>query len=252
LAEQKEALDGAFGYGENDKGVWGPGNTLLTVREFKAHLDRVAEHKKREAERKAAQQKQRVAAKDAAKEAPEKSRRDSSAAVKAKREAADRRAKEQRAREQAASVAVFEAIVGKVKDISGAVLDMLIEQEFQQGDCGHEEYIARLFGWEAKADARYGQVEKLYQANRAKLSTEQKAKLFVALRSCIDVDYGPKQLDAHAERLKLDPKKIRAAAMQKAADAQKKQASPKAEQSVAPAVPKKAAKGKAAGKAGRK
>jgi ParB family transcriptional regulator, chromosome partitioning protein len=158
----------------------------------------------------------------------------SPAAIEAKKAARDAKL--------AGAAAVFAAIVGKVKDISGVVLDLLIEQQFQIGDAGDESLIAKQLGWQLEGKRNYGELETYYKKHSSKLTPEHKARLLVALFFCMSVEWGDRELDKAASRLKLDFKKLRSAA----STASLQEAKEKAKAPI-PEPAKKAAK-----KAGRK
>jgi ParB family chromosome partitioning protein len=130
--------------------------------------------------------------------------------------------------------AVFEAILSKITALSGPALDLLLEQELEIGDPDNQALIAKQFGWTLADDSKFGALEALYRKHAKALTAEQKVKFFFAVRISQDVEWGQKRLDELATRLKLDPKKLRAAA------AKQLEAEAKKPAAKAPAAKKKA------------
>ena len=146
--------------------------------------------------------------------------------------------------------ALLSALLDKVKDVSGPLLDWLIEQELEMGDGGGEDPdLGKFFGWEVDG-SKYGAFEHAYKKHGAKLSARQKLQFFIGLRVV-----GAFDMDGLGKRLKLDVKRIRVKAREaaeklEAAKAAEKPAVVKKSGLVKPAKPVKAKKGVKASSAG--
>jgi hypothetical protein len=231
VKEQAKALkEHCFSGGLVD-GKWVDEAHTVSVSELKENLQEAAERKVRDAKfREAAEKRQKAQA---------------AAQAKWKKDEEKRRREEKIQR--AADRAVFDAVVGKVKSISGAVLAYILDDEIEYGKIyGHdEEAVAAVVGLELPKDKN---LVAAIRKSRGKLTDEQRAKLLVAMRLGDEMDYGGRRLNEAAAALKVDAKKVRAEAALKAKAEQEKEDHAKAG---APKAKGAAAK-RAAKKGGRK
>lgn len=248
--EQKQVLEHCFEWGYDAEGKWGKDNETCSVGDLKYELRRMAYEKKRKAEQKEQQKVARAEVKKAP-ATPAKPVGPGPAAL-AKAKAEEKRRELEHDMRRAGSIAVFEAIVSKVKDVSGAVLDLLLAHAVECDDCGDESLVAKQVGWEIPEGHSYGQLQNLFRTKGAKLTGAEKAKLLVAIGLGVEVDWGTPQLDKVAVQFKLDVKKLRAGAAEKVKAAAKAAAEPKPEAKAADKPSTKPAAKKATKKAGRK
>ena len=263
-AEQAEAMNAcSLASGYDDEGNWKSKARVNSVRELKLALEHREQQKKRKAEDEAARKKQKTESRGAVVSSGEttsapmsaKEKRDNSAAMKAKAEKAQA-AKELRRKQGAAGdVAVFNAVLGKVKTLESNELALIVdvvEKGCETSDEGIAAFCSAL-GLARPVGLNYKVFQALWKKNGGKLSVAQKAQFLVGmvLADAIGEGYSnfeSDEMDAFAAKYKLDPKAIRKAAflnLEKAKGEVKAAATPPKKAAAAPG--KKSAK-----KSGRK